>query len=718
MIRLFLLLFILLNTCFQSGATHIVGGELFYDCLGNNSYRITLKVYRECGPANSNQTPFDNPAPIAIYEGGVLVQNLSVTLGGVVNVPVLINDPCLSSPPNICVEQGTYITTINLPTSAIGYDIVYQRCCHNPNIMNILAPGDMGSTFWAKIPPAATATCNSSPRFNALPPLVMCNGSAFSFDHSATDPDGDQLQYVFYTPFHGGDAFAPAPNPAFPPPYTTINWAGGFSLGNQIQGAPAFNLNAGTGLLTGTPITNGIHLYGVKVIERRNGQIISEIFREFQITVTNCPSLVVSAIPVQTELCQGMTLNIGNNSQNSSFYHWDFGVPGITNDTSNQVAPTYTYPDTGTFTITLIANPGVWCADTATQTYEVHLPLNLSLATPAPQCEDVNSFDFDLNGNFTNAANIQWTFGPFANPSTSAVADPQNVVYSDSGHYNASVIVTQFGCTETVDVDLVVFPLPEFGFTYPPDDGCAPFPVFFTNTSYAWGTIAHQWNFGDGNFSNEANPFHLYPNPGSFDLTVTISVDSICVKTETFVIPDAIVVHPSPTASVSATPPSASIWFANFTAFDNASGHVSQTIFFDNGYSFTDTSEATVNFVTSGEHSIWQIAVNEFGCTDTSYTTIFVEGMTTVFAPNAFSPNGDGKNEIWMPHVYDVTNYRLLIYDRWGQPIFETEQTNTGWDGTRKGGKLCPQDVYVYLIIFRDWSGMDREIRGHFSLIR
>ncbi|MBX7094205.1 MAG: gliding motility-associated C-terminal domain-containing protein, partial [Flavobacteriales bacterium] len=282
----------------------------------------------------------------------------------------------------------------------------------------------------------------------------------------------------------------------------------------------------------------------------------------------------------------------------------------------------------------------------------------------------------------------------------------------------AQVTVSEFGCTESVQTPVTVFPLPQFSFTYPPEDGCAPYAVQFNNTSFAWGTISTVWNFGDGTNSVLANPTHIYNNPGSYDLSVTISVDSICVNTQTFSIPDAIVVHPRPSAGISADPPSASIWYANFTAFDQSSGAITQTMYFDNGASATDSSQAGTTFLTSGEHVIWQIATNEFGCTDSAATTIFVEGMTTIFAPNAFSPNGDGKNEMWKPQVFDVTNYELIIYDRWGQPIFVTTNTQDGWDGTRNNGRWCPQDVYVYQITYRDWEDIDRVVRGHFTLIR
>jgi gliding motility-associated-like protein len=694
--------------------------EMYYDYLGSNNYKITLKVYRDCSPANTNNTQFDNPAPIAIYTGGgTLVQVLSVNYQSVVNVPIVINDPCLQPPANICVEAATYVTTVNLPPSADGYDLVYQRCCRNPTIINIWNPQDMGASIIAHIPASGITNSNSNPRFNQLPPLVICNNSDFQFDHSATDPDGDLLVYEFYTPFHGGDPSFPLPNPPLPPPFTTVQWNPGFGVNNQIQGSPSFTVNSSTGLFSGTPSQLGVHVYGIKVSEYRNGQLLSVSFREFQTTVTNCPSVVVSSIPTQTQLCTGPTYTFGNSSQNSTYYHWDFGVAGTNADTSNLFSPTFTFPDTGTYTITLIANPGFSCADTALQTYTVHDPLDPTFPDPGAQCIDVNSFDFDLSGNFSSDAIINWNFGAAANPGSSTLQDPQNVVYSDSGAFTVSVTVEEYGCIASYSDVLYVAPLPIINFTYPMQAGCAPFLASFSDATYAWGTVAHLWNFGDGSTSPLPNPVHWYPNPGVYDLSLTISVDSVCVKTETITIPDAIVVNPSPVASIVMDPIASDIWDPLFTAYDQSSGGITQTIYFDNGYSATDSSMVTTAFLTSGTHTIYQIVTNEFACTDTAYATVFVEGMTTIFVPNAFTPDGDGLNEYFRPVAYDVSNFEFLIFNRWGEIIFQTnDPNNPGWNGTRKDGKICPIDVYVYQVNYRDWEGMDRLIRGHFTLVR
>ncbi len=152
-----------------------------------------------------------------------------MTFRGLDTLPPTINDPCTIPPLDFCYEVTTYIDTINLPPLAGGYQISYQRCCRGPSVTNLNTPEDQGLTLTVKIPPAADAICNSSPRFDNYPPLLLCAGEELVFDHSATDPDGDVIVYELYEPFQGGTSSVPAPSPASPPPYTPVQWLGGFT---------------------------------------------------------------------------------------------------------------------------------------------------------------------------------------------------------------------------------------------------------------------------------------------------------------------------------------------------------------------------------------------------------------------------------------------------------------------------------------------------------
>ena len=285
-------------------ARHIIGGEISYQCLGNDNYQFSLIVYRDCNCGNCAY--FDAIAPIGIYKCGndidcssfdqtSVYTTVSAALGVVTQIP--IDTSCLFSP-DICVEEGRYTFTANLPQGPESYYISYQRCCRNETISNINIPANTGATHSIEITPLAQLSCNSSPVFNTFPPIVIYPDQALMYDHSATDPDGDSLSYKFCSPLNGGGGFldqdnynscvGAAPSPACPPPYNEITFKTGFSSLEPLAGNPVISIDAISGLITGTPELIGQYVVGVCVQEYRNGILIGSFYRDFQFNVTTC----------------------------------------------------------------------------------------------------------------------------------------------------------------------------------------------------------------------------------------------------------------------------------------------------------------------------------------------------------------------------------------------------------------------------------------------
>lgn len=120
-------------------ATHLVGGEIFYTHLGGNNYLITLKVYRDCGPANTLGTGFDDQVYIGMWDGnGNIgfndVLTIPLSFSNISSVPVVLGNPCGTPPPDLCIEEAIYSTQVTLPPNPYGWDLVWQRCCRNPSI--------------------------------------------------------------------------------------------------------------------------------------------------------------------------------------------------------------------------------------------------------------------------------------------------------------------------------------------------------------------------------------------------------------------------------------------------------------------------------------------------------------------------------------------------------------------------------------------------------
>ncbi|MEM9722478.1 MAG: PKD domain-containing protein [Bacteroidota bacterium] len=291
-------------------ATHIVGAELFYECTdpANSRYTITLKLYRDC---LAGQAPFDSEITVFAFSSqtGQAVRYLNIPLP--LRTPEIVPeewDVCVGRPYNICVQEGVYqARDVYLPPIAGGYDLGWARCCRNQAITNLESPLSEGVTYLAHVPGPEDAECNSMPQFVQFPPIFLCAGETFNFDHSAIDPDGDSLSYDLTNPYtginieglgagnprEGGndpivDRFE---NPMGPPPYQNVVFRQGFSFRNPFGASRAnqnFQIDPLTGYITATPEQPGIFVLSISVFEWRNGVLLSENRRDFQIHVINC----------------------------------------------------------------------------------------------------------------------------------------------------------------------------------------------------------------------------------------------------------------------------------------------------------------------------------------------------------------------------------------------------------------------------------------------
>lgn len=704
------LLFILVAFAVPSllKATHIIGGELYYTSLGNDQYDVTLKIYRDCGPSNTNGTGFDPTVEIGVFDasGGYLFSEF-FNFPGASNVPVLLNNPCLTAPPSICVEVAEYVGTILLPSGTGGYTLAYKRCCRTPSILNLNQPGNQGLTCTVDVPDVSLTGANSSPRFNGYPPIALCATQAMSFDHSATDPDGDVLVYELAEPFQGASTINPLPSPPLGPPYGPVFWGAGYSLANMINGAPGLSINASTGFGQLTPTLIGSFVVGVRVKEFRNGQLLSQVMRDLRFDVVSCQVTVVSAIQQQSTFCSGLTVSMVNQGT-GNFFHWDFGVSGITSDTSDLAAPTYTYPDTGTYTATLIANPGWPCADTSTGTFSVFPPLAVNFVAPDITCADAQPITLTATGNFTTAANIAWDLGA-QGTAPQLNAPVLQVSYAQPGAFAVSIDVTDFGCSGSFTDSVIVHPNPVVSYTVD-TVGCVPLEVLFANGSTAWTSMRYAWDLGDGTTSTDAQPLHTYGTPGLYDVSLTVMTDSGCVDTVSLVRPGLVRVWPQPLAQGWAEPEEATVLDPVIT-FHDASIDAVSVLFEVDGVQY-DQPAFTHTFEGAGQFEALLIATSGLGCSDTTRITVFIKDHL-FFAPNVFTPNEDGINDVWGPSVIGARLYDLAVYDRWGQQVFHSTDPSASWSG-----EGYPQGAYTYKAWLSEFGALEKEYVGVVSLVR
>jgi len=436
-------------------ATHIVGGELNYKYLGANRYEIRLTVYRDC---YVGIPPFDNPAALGVFDASNnLIANIQMPFRGLDTLQPSINDPCTIPPTDFCYEVTTYIDTITLPPIAGGYQLAYQRCCRNQNILNLVNPVNVGATYYATIPGPEVVAVNSNPVFKNWPPPFICANKPWVFDHSATDADGDSLAYELFTPYDFPNPSAPQPNPPNNPPYSVVPWLSPYSTANMLGGV-AMSIDAHTGMVTATPNTIGYFVIGVRVKEYRQGVLLSATERDFQLIVKDCPSVVVAAAQVPQAICETTTVGFTNGSSGNNLgYNWYFGDPTTNADTSHLQSPSYTYPGTGTYTVTLVAyvSNKPLCNDTVTTTVSISDAFKSVFSfTPVPCSENVVQFSSSIEAPPGTTPVWSWNFG---DSQTASSPNPSHA-YSQPGTYGITLITyipNSLGCYDTLQAQTI-----------------------------------------------------------------------------------------------------------------------------------------------------------------------------------------------------------------------------------------------------------------------
>jgi gliding motility-associated-like protein len=710
-------------------AKHIVGGEIIYDYLGGGNYRVTLKLYRDCfggGPAFDGTGAPLPPAILTVFSyNGDTASTYDLGTPIVTNIPPSINNPCIIPPGGVCVEEGIYTTTLNLPPVAGGYFLVYQRCCRNNTILNLVTPGNQGVTYYTKIPGPEETPINSSPRFKHFPPIFLCNNLPFTFDHSATDPDGDQLVYSLCPPFQGLDPTCPTlsggacPSQATPMPYQNVLYANPYSGNYPIASNPAFTIHPITGELTGRPNLLGQFVVGVCIKEYRGNQLINVHYRDFQFNVTSCIINVASVFADQVQKCEGTTIQFINQSFGNIgplTYLWDFGVPGIDTDTSSAVNPNYTYPDTGQYVVTLIANPNKPCSDTLRKTFFVYPVLNVKFDAPDKQCLKGNSFNFNNSSVHLNSATFNWDFSPTAIPATSTLKNPTGIYFTQAGKFFVKLVVKQYSCIDSFIDSVRVVGRPIAKINSPPTSGCDPFKLKMSNGSSSPLPLTYTWLFSNGNSSPEYEPLQVLSPPGVYGATLIAKTSGLCVDTSIASV-QHFTVYPTPDANFVLSPSVTTILDPEIQIRNLASDDVTQWHYYLGDGSSSSSPNLLYPYNFTGTYTVIQVVNNPFNCSDTAQKEVQILPEHRFWIPNTFTPNGDNNNDIFRPKGLGWLKYEFDIYNRWGEHIFSTNDPKTGWDG-RFRGKNCQQDVYVWKIGYTNETTMKREDRvGHVLLL-
>ncbi len=729
-------------------ARHIIGGVMSYECLGNNRYEFTLRVYRDCNCTMCAQ--LDAMAEIGIYRcsspGNCEGQSQAQPFGSV-SVPLASQSfveepdyPCLI-PPNVCGQEGIYRFTLTLPASTSSYFVSYQRCCRNVTIDNIINPDDAGATYTIELTPAAQLVCNSSPSFDTYPPIIICNNTPLNYDHSATDPDGDMLVYEFCAPLLGGGpdldplfyntCSGANPIPACPPPYNTVTFqAPNYTATSPMGGAPTISIDPMTGVITGTPQFEGQFVVGVCVSEYRNGLLLSKVFRDFQFNVASCDPTVVADIEEDVQIsdqefvvnsCGDYTIDFVNQSFQQAYidnFAWTFDVGNGQTETSNQWNPSITFPGVGTYEGSLILNANTDCGDTAKIFVNIYPSIDADFSFVYDTCVagPVSFTDLSVTGSCC-LTDWDWSFG---DGQGSSLQNPDHI-YQIPGDIPITLTVQDTNeCVASSTQLLNYYPVPALIVIAPSAEvDCQPAEIFFNNLSFPIDTTyTIVWDFGDGQFGSAISPFHVYEDPGVYTVSVDITSPLGCQTDTTF--NSLITVLPSPVAGFSYAPDQPSNLFPEVQFTDESQGAITWNWSFGTSSTSVFPSPLFV-FPDTGLYLVTQVVTHPSGCADTVQTIIDVIPEIRYYLPNAFTPNGDGTNDTFRGKGFmeGAKAFQFRIWNRWGEPMFETNDPLAAWNGKKNNvGQEAPPGVYLVVATFRDPRGKPIEMKGYATLIR
>ncbi|HEU4718486.1 MAG TPA: gliding motility-associated C-terminal domain-containing protein [Bacteroidia bacterium] len=449
-------------------------------------------------------------------------------------------------------------------------------------------------------------------------------------------------------------------------------------------------------------------------------------------------SAVAVASPSDS-ICLGTTMSFANNSIGAQDYEWNFG-DGSPADTST--APSHQYTTPGSYTVTLIAIDSLGCntSDT-TQIYVTVLPVPV--------------VDLGPDTTFCGTPNLTLDAGnPGAQYTWNTGATSQTINVNSAGTY--WVTAGNGVCSDKDTITVSVFTPPDLGGD---TTLCEGNPVTLDagnpGSTYAWSTGAATQTIS----VNSSGTYSVTVTSGTCQLSDSIIVNFVAVP-QVDLGPD-LSLCPGQTATLNAGNPGDTYLWSNNSIEDSITVSAGGTYYvtvWNSGCSASDSvnvqaiapfdlgpdvnlcDNAGIHLVSEnlgGASYLWStgdttfsIEVNEAGTywvnistgncmlTDT-IDVIGGFGPSTVYVPNCFTPNHDGKNDIFYAEGVDIISFHMMIFDRWGEMIFESYDMGQGWDGTYKGDKV-PNDVYVVVIDFTTQCSGENTVRkiSHVSVYK
>ncbi len=430
-------------------------------------------------------------------------------------------------------------------------------------------------------------------------------------------------------------------------------------------------------------------------------------------TVNGPPLLTVNAGPDDI-ICIGGNTNItaiGAGGAGPYAYSWVTLPAGPTHNVAPAVITSYI--------VTVTDANGCTAEDTVV--VDLHPPLDVAAGPNSAIC---------IGGQTSITANVilpAGNGGPYTYTWDNALGAGQTHTVSPIVTTTYTVTLTDNCGTPavTAQVTVTVNPNPVVAFAADTLSFCeTPGQAFtFTNMTDTTGGMVGTalWNFGDGSTGSGDVISHTYSGPGTYNITLIVTSTlgaGGCSDTLTKV--NYVEVYADPVADFIIDPNPASMMNPTVNFFDQSYFNIVSWNWDIGGLETSIMQNPTYTFPKdTGYYSVTLTVIDNHGCENTVTYVAVVKGAYGVYVPNAFTPGSDGLNDGFFPTGFgiDDKDYSFMIFNRWGEMIFESNELRGAWDGTYKG-KLVQNGVYTWKLHFKDIDGVEHEEIGHVTILK